>query len=359
MDAWVLFNAAGLSTARQHALLDTFGDPDTILGASDEQLTAVEGITAREVKKIRGASDELDIAEAKETLMEWGIHVVSRDSEEYPDLLAETEGAPPMLFVQGQIPDGPAVAIVGTRKCTPYGRQVSERLARDLVRRGFTVISGMAEGIDGEAHRGAIKGGGKTVAVLGCGPDVTYPRSHRELREDIAANGAVISEYPLGTPPHRYNFPARNRIISGLSLGAVVVEAPSQSGALITARLASEQGREVFAVPGSVESATSRGCHELIKDGAGLVEVAEDIVEGLGIMLDAVPMRPKEKPEQVDVTPEEETILGALSHEPTGVDDISEETGIDVASINSTLMMMEMKKLVRRFPGNTYVKVPQ
>ncbi len=358
-DAWLLLNASELTPSRQNALLDAFGSAAEILGATDEDICAVDGITGREVKKIRTAEEKLDLAETKEAMVEWGLHLVPRTSEEYPELLEEIDGPPAMLFVQGQLPDGPSIAIVGTRKCTPYGRQVARKLAQNIARRGFAVISGMAEGIDAEAHRGALEGNGKTVAVLGTGPDVTYPRSHRDLRDEIAANGAVLTEYAMGAPPRKHHFPARNRIISGLSLGVVVAEAPARSGALITARLASEQGREVFAVPGNVNNATSKGCHALIKDGANLVEVAEDIVEGLGIMLDAVPMRSAEKTEKIELTPDEQAIMDALSHDPVSVDAVAEETGMNVASLNSTLMMMEMKELVRRFPGNMYVKTPR
>jgi DNA processing protein len=215
----------------------------------------------------------------------------------------------------------------------------------------------MADGIDGEAHVGALEAGGRTVAIMASGPDITYPRSHRELRQRIAVQGAVVTEYALGTEPLRQRFPARNRIISGMSLGVVVVEAPIASGAMITARHAAEQGRDVFAVPGSVDSPTSHGCHALIKDGVRLVETAEDIVEGLNIMLEAVPTRSSTTRELPTLSSDEAAVLGVLSFEPKIVDQIAESAKSPVAAVNAVLMMLEMKGLVRRFPGNAYVKI--
>jgi DNA processing protein len=220
--------------------------------------------------------------------------------------------------------------------------------------RGFTVVSGLALGVDGEAHRAALEAGGRTIAVLPCGPDTTYPPQHRQLRADVASQGAVVTEFAFGVPPLREYFPSRNRIIAGLSLGTVVVEAPDRSGAIITARQATEAGREVFAVPGDIHRPHSRGCHALIRDGAGLVETVEDIVDGLGIRLAAVPERPKRDLSDLPTT--ERTVLAALSHEPKHVDAVAETTGLSLAAVTSALMLLEVKSLVRRFPGSTYVR---
>lgn len=360
IEAWLTLNSSGLSVLRQRLLLDVFGGADAVLGATDGELLAVEGITAHHVGRLRSACESFDAAAVRAAMDAGGIGVCTCRTESYPRLLADTDGAPPVLFVQGSLTadDAQAVAIVGTRKCTPYGRQVARRLAGDLARRGFCIVSGLAEGIDAEAHLGALEAGGRTIAVMASGPDITFPGSHRGLREQIAAAGAVVTEYAFGAPPLRERFPERNRVISGMSMGTVVVEAPARSGALITARLAGEQGRCVFAVPGPVDSAASRGCHALIKDGAQLVEVAEDIVEGLGIMLDAVPLRVQRAGPAAELSAAERTIVDALSFEPKHVDAVVMVTGMPLPAVNATLMLLEMKGFVRRFPGNAYVKIP-
>ncbi len=356
-DAWLLLNASQLTPLRQLQLLEAFGAPDQILGASDHQLTAVAGITLAHVKKLRATQRSVDLAELHNKCAEHNVNIVTLADETYPPLLKEIEVPPPMLFVQGGFTkaDELAVGMVGTRKCTPYGRTVANKLAANLAQRGFTIVSGLAVGIDGEAHRAALEAGGRSIGVLACGADITYPRSHKQLREQLAQSGAVITEYTLGTTPLRERFPARNRVISGLSLAVVVVEAPAKSGALITARLAGEQGREVFAVPGDINSPTSRGCHALIKDGAHLVEVPEDVVDGLGIMLKAVPMRAERK--EVELHGDEQTVYEALSHEPQHVDQIAVQCQLSPAQISAALMLLEVKGLVRRFAGNTFVRL--
>jgi DNA processing protein len=356
-DAWLILSASGLSGARQRALLEVWPDPLEILGASAADLKQVEGITALHVEKLHTAARELDVADWRQQLLYLGVNLLPITEAAYPGLLRETPDPPPLLYVQGELTrrDEMSVAVVGTRQCTPYGRTVARRLARDLARRGFTIISGLAEGIDAEAHEGALEAEGRTVGVMASGPDITYPTSHKKLRAQMAGSGAVITEYALGMQPLRERFPCRNRIIAGLSLGTLVVEAPTRSGALITARLAAEYGREVLAVPGSVDSPTSHGCHELLKEGCRLVEVAEDVVEGLGILLQAVPTERPKQPAQV--SGDEQAVLEALNHQPQHVDEVAAASGLAVGQLNATLMMLEMKGLVRRFPGNTYVRL--
>ncbi len=356
-DAWLLLNASGLSTLRQLQLLEALGSPDQILGATDSQLTEVGPITLAHVKKLRAAQRSVDIAELQNKCAEYEVDIVSIADETYPPLLKEIDLPPPLLFVQGSFTkaDELAIALVGTRKCTPYGRTIASDLAANLAQRGFTIVSGLAMGIDGEAHRAALEAGGRTIGVLACGADITYPRQHKELRQQLVQSGAVITEYAFGAAPLRERFPARNRLISGLSLGTVVVEAPAKSGALITARLAGEQGREVFAVPGDINRPTSRGCHALIKDGAQLVEVPEDVVDGLGIMLKAVPTRPERR--DVELHGDEQIVYDALSHEPRHVDEIASRCQLSPAQISSALMLLEVKGLARRFAGNTYVRL--
>ncbi len=360
--AWLVLNASGLSPARQMILLDAFGDAEGVLGAAEVDLRALDGITATHTQKLREAEADIDTDALAGKLAEIGGRIVTIRDDEYPPLLREISDPPPLLFVSGDFvrADGLAVAMVGTRKRSNYGQMVAERLAGELVRRGFTIVSGLAMGIDTDAHKAALGAGGRTIAVTACGLDVNYPSQNRELRERTAQSGAVISEMALGTPSLREYFPARNRIIAGLSLGTVVVEAPVKSGALITARLAAEYGREVFAVPGSVDSPVSAGCHALIRDGVTLVTVAEDIVEGLGIMLQAVPEREpvQERNRKLDELPvDQRTVLATLSHDPRNIDDIITASEMAAAGVTGALMLLEVKGLVRRFPGNTYVSI--
>ncbi|MGC9320270.1 MAG: DNA-processing protein DprA, partial [Armatimonadota bacterium] len=243
---------------------------------------------------------------------------------------------------------------------SPYGEQVAERLAGELARRGFTIFSGLAVGIDADAHRAALNVGGRTIGVLACGIDVNYPAANAQLRDDMTGSGAAITELAPGTPPTRDRFPQRNRILSGLALGTIVVEAPAKSGALITARLAAEQGREVFAVPGNITSPVSRGCHDLLRHGACLVETAEDVVEGLGIMLEAVPEREPaaERERKLDELPgDQQQVLEALSHQPRNIDDVTADCDLPASQVSSALMLLEVKGLVKRFPGNQFVRI--
>jgi DNA processing protein len=356
-DAWLILNGSHLSPARQHRLLDVFGDAPAVLAAGEPEVLALEGFTRQHVGMLRRAERELDLPDSRQQMMALGVSLLPVTAPDYPDCLKQIPDAPPLLFVQGELTrrDEMAVAIVGTRKCSPYGAKVARRLAADLARRGFTIVSGLAMGIDAEAHQGALEAGGRTIAVMASGSDITYPASHRELRAEVAAHGAVLTEYGLGTQPMRELFPSRNRIIAGLTLGTLVVEAPLKSGALITARLAAEYGREVLAVPGSIDSPVSHGCHDLIKNGARLAEVAEDVVEGLGIMLEAAPAE-RPRPD-IQVSDDEQAVLEALSFQPRHVDEVIAEAELPTARINSALMLLEMKGLVRRFPGNTYVRL--
>ncbi|MBC7288295.1 MAG: DNA-protecting protein DprA [Armatimonadetes bacterium] len=355
--AWLILNHSGLSVARQLALIEVFGDAPAVVSADDQALSAVPGIDRIHVQKLRRAADQLDCDAVLGNLAELGVSLLPITSAEYPRLLREIPEPPPLLYVQGQLlpRDELSVAVVGTRKCTPYGRSVSRRLGYDLAARGLTVVSGMALGIDGEAHRGALEAGGRTIAVLGCGIDLTYPRQHEDLRKEIVASGAVISELPPGTTPSRDQFPKRNRIISGLSLGVVVVEAPAGSGALITARLAAEQGREVMAIPGDITRAESRGCNELIRDGATLVQQVDDVIEALNVSPE--PVAPTlETGSAPSLPPDEARVYDSLSTEPRTVDELVQATGLDSPRVMAALMLLEIKGLVRRFGGGTYAR---
>src|SRR5437879_3947703 len=289
--------------------------------------------------------------------------------ERYPAWLRSIHDPPAVLYCDGSVEPGDrqAVAIVGARKATPYGLRVTETLASELSGLGFTIVSGFARGIDAAAHRAALAAGGRTIAVLGCGLDVDYPPGHAPLRAEIAAGGAVLTEFVPGTPPYATNFPRRNRIISGLALGVVVVEATEESGSLITARLALEQGREVFAVPGPIDAPTSRGPHGLIKQGAKLVETVDDIVEELlpqletmrtplsqDSMVTGAGKRRSFAPKPPDLSPEEQVVLRVIGREPSHLDDLTEQSHLPAAEVARILLGLELKALVHQLPGQQY-----
>lgn len=344
-----------LPPRRLRSLLEHFENPEAIFESSRNDLLRVDGMTASAVTRILNAPEL-----PTEVWQKWNqtdARILTWRDDGYPPALREIEDFPPLLFVRGSLQerDRFAVAIVGTRKPTTYGRNVAERLARELSRYGLTIVSGGARGIDTAAHMGALRAGGRTIAVLGCGIDVPYPPESAALFDRIASQGAILSEYPPGTQPDAWRFPARNRIVSALPLGVLVVEAPNDSGALITANYTLEQGKPVFAVPGNIDTGQSAGCHKLIKDGATLVDSVEDIVRMLGI----APEHPPERPTQLPtLTPVQQEILRALSLTPRHVDTLAEELELPVAQLNAELLMLEMHNLVRRQPGNTYVRVP-
>ena len=310
---------------------------------------------------------QMDLDEVLRQVERAGVQALTWDSSDYPGLLRQIADAPPVLFVRGTLTpaDEWSVALVGTRKATVYGREVTHRLATDLVQNRVTLVSGLARGIDSIAHKAALDAGGRTLAVLGSGVDFIYPTEHRKLAEAIVENGALISDYPLGTRPEAANFPARNRIISGLSLGVVVVEADVKSGALITADFALDHGREVFAVPGSILSPASAGCNRLLRDGASVVTEVGDILETLH--LDQVSEKQLAR-EVLPSNPTEAAILEHLTAEPRHLDELSREIELPVETISSTLVMMELKGMTRqvaplqyvvaREPDEEYVTIP-
>jgi DNA processing protein len=294
-------------------------------------------------------------------------HLLPLTSPHYPPLLAATPDAPPALYVRGslEVLATPQLAIVGSRHPTASGRDTAFQFAAHFARCGLAITSGLAQGIDGASHRGALAAGGATIAVCGTGLDVVYPEQHAELAEAIAASGALVSEFAPRTPPRRQHFPQRNRLISGLSLGTLVVEAARQSGSLITARCASEQGREVFAIPGSIHNPLSRGCHRLIRDGAKLVETADDILTELRIPLAAAAAAPAASPaqartqESARLDKEYEILLDALGFDALGVDALVERSGLKPDAVASMLLILELQGLVEVRPGGRYCRSPQ
>lgn len=355
----------GVGTGKFIQLLARFRSPGKVLGASRTAIESVVGTAL--AKRIAAYSEAVDVAAQERAMQERGVNLITLDDDQYPNLLAEIYDPPLVLFTRGQLveQDQHCVAIVGTRRATPYGLRMAEKFGRELSARGITVVSGLATGIDAAAHRGALEAGGRTIAVLGCGVDVIYPKQNAELYDAIAENGVIMTQFAMGTEPKGTHFPVRNRIISGLSLGTLVVEAPIQSGALITARQAAEQGREVFAVPGQLDIRNSAGPHALIREGAKLVETVEDILVELRIpaqVRQAPAPPPASETRNAAPTPEtsakpepsESNVLRALSPNGSHIDEIATTCRISISEALSSLTLLELKGLVRQFSGKRF-----
>ncbi len=328
-------------------LVRAFGNLASAWQASEGQLRSA-GFDGVVLGNILEARTKLKLEAESERVERAGARLLILTDDDYPSLLKTLADAPPVLYIRGTLraADQRALGIVGTRKATTYGRDVAADMAQQLARHEITVVSGLAHGIDAAAHRGALDGGGRTLAVMGCGVDVTYPSDHRALAGHVMEHGALISEFPMGTRPESRNFPRRNRLISGLSLGVLVVEAPERSGALITAETAAEQGRDVFAVPGSIYNAMSAGTNRLIQDGAKLVSTIDDILDELNIAHQAVENR--QTAERIAPAGGTETeILQHLGVEPTHIDDLVRSCGLPVSVVSSTLTILELKGLAR------------
>lgn len=373
----------GIGTTQFIRLLARFHTPTDILSAPASALREIVGKKLAE--RITQYSEVVDLNQQLRLMKEFNVDMVTLDDPEYPLALGEIYDPPLVLFCRGHLHerDRYAVAIVGTRRATPYGLRMAEKLGRELANRGITVVSGMANGIDTAAHRGALEAGGRTVAVLGCGVNVVYPKQNAELMHTIIETGCVLSQFPMDAPPSRTHFPIRNRIISGMTQGTVVVQAPARSGALITAHTATEQGREVFAVPGEIGNRNSEGPHALIKEGAKLVEKAEDIVAELNLPADLAvqpvlmpraeaeskpePAAARPAPERKRMTapPEatpppspvssgERDVLSVLAPDGSFVDEIAAACRISIAEALSTLTILELKGEVRQYSGKRF-----
>ena len=355
-EALVALNMARVGSARLKALTDAFGSPEAVMEAPRSRLEMVEGIgpgTAQAVAGFdrRGLDRELRAAARKR------VDIITSGDEGYPRLLKAIYDPPPVLYVSGKIDerDGLSMAIVGSRIASLYGLTQARKFAAQLSEAGFTVVSGMARGIDTQAHAGALGRGGRTIAVLGSGLGRIYPPENRELARQIAESGAVVTEFPMDTAPLRQNFPARNRIISGLSLGVLVVEAARNSGALITADFALEQCREVFAVPGTVDSPGASGTNDLIRQGAKLAASAEDILEEFPFLgkrgeSKGLTGQGRKKP----VGPEEKMLYGIISGGEPTIDDLADRSGIGIVRLPGLLLKMQLDKIIKRLPGNRF-----
>lgn len=336
-----------------------FADPAAVFRASAAELADIEGLHRELIHSIANFNDWAEIHKEIQRARAAGIKLIPFSDAAYPGSLRAIADPPPLLYVKGELRDNDskAIAIVGSRSASDYGRRIARDLARGLASFGFTVVSGMARGIDGMAHESALQAGGRTLAVLGSGVDRAYPPEHEMLYRRISDSGAVISELPMGARPIAFNFPARNRLISGLSLGVVVVEATEKSGSLITASLAAEQGREVFAVPGEAGASRSRGSHRLIRQGAKLVETVEDIIEEIAPQLsrrngDAAPASARSLPENSG--PAARQIFALLKETSLQVDQVIEQSGLPAAQVLQVLLDLELQGFVCQTPGKIY-----
>lgn len=356
--AWIGLNMIpGLASARIKKLLGYFGSPEKIFCSSQDELMKVPGIGKEFAGRITDFNPEKEVGKELLLAEKKKVKIITLQDEKYPPRLREIFDPPIVLYVRGELlpEDENAVAIVGTRHPSFYGKVVAEDLGKKLSERRVTVVSGMARGIDTASHRGALSGEGRTAAVLGCGVDVCYPPENAKIMESIAEKGAVLSEFPMGTAPEKGNFPRRNRVISGMSMGVIVVEAAQKSGSLITASLALEQGREVFAVPGKVDSPRSVGTNELIKEGAKLVHDVDDVIEEIlpGMKFDE---REDKSKNGEPLSPDEDIVFRKLSSEPVHVDSLCGDINLPASKVSSILMMLEVKGLVKQLPGKQFAR---
>jgi DNA processing protein len=359
---WIALNSIpGVGRVLYKRLILRFGSPEEVFRAPEVELFRVEGAKPASVKAIKQSGDWSNARLEAEKAREIGAEIVTFSNPRYPANLRETHDPPPYLYVKGRLVEGDkvSVAVVGSRKATQYGRQLTKKISGDIAAKGVTIVSGGARGIDTEAHKGAIEAGGRTIAVLGCGIDVVYPPENASLFKAVAESGAVVTEFPVGTPPDAANFPQRNRIISGISMGVVVMEAADVSGSLITASYSLDQGREVYAVPGSVASPTSRGTNSLIKKGAKLVEGSEDILVDLfpymkGYLRELDLYRKPER--EFDFGADEKALFELINLEPAHIDALAEKTGVPVSKALSLLLGMELKGAIRQVAGMNFIR---
>ena len=363
-DHWIILNRTpGIGAKTLLKLLQRYGSASHIISASKNSLLS-NGLQAESVQYLH-APDQAALKSDINWLQQENNHLLPIDAENYPALLLELPDPPPVLFLCGDpsLLNLPQLAMVGSRRPTPAGEKTSRHFSRYLAENGLTITSGLAAGIDSSAHEGALDGNGKTIAVMGTGVDRIYPAGNRKLAHEIVARGGLlVSELPLGSPPLAGNFPRRNRIISGLSLGVLVVEAALRSGSLITARLASEQGREVFAIPGSIHNSQARGCHALIRKGAKLVEMAQDIIEELapllGTLVDEAKISKAEKDDNPPIENSEyRQLLECMGFDPISVDELVQRCGLSVSELSSMLLLLEMEGHVSSAQGGLYCRI--
>jgi DNA processing protein len=355
-EAWLrLALTPGLGPVGQRQLLSLFGSPAAVLQQSVSSLSRVVGASV--AAALAGNTVAAEVTTSMAWLAEPGNHLLTLADEDYPKALLETADPPAILFLKGrrELLSRPALAIVGSRNATPVGMQTAEAFAAALSAAGFCIVSGMALGIDTAAHRGGLSGSGASIAVVGTGLDLVYPARNKALAHDLAAKGLIVSEFALGTPAIAGHFPRRNRIISGLARGVLVVEAALASGSLITARLAGEQGREVFAIPGSIHSPFSKGCHQLIKQGAKLVDDANDILVELGWNTRTSP--PSNKAAAAIAPDADDALLTAMGYDPVTIDQLASRSGQSAGQIAVRLTELELEGVIASLPGGQYQRM--
>ena len=355
-DLILLNMVQGIGYIRLKALLGAFGDPSNILKAPIKRLKSIEGIGPQVAEAIKNAHSDYDINKEIGLIKDSGVKVITLFDKEYPELLKSIYDPPILLYIKGDFrsQDKLSVSIVGSRRCTYYGLKMAEKIAAELVSYKVVIASGLARGIDTAAHKGAVNNNGRTIAVLGNGLSRVYPPENKELAESILRNGVLVSEFPMEAEPLRYNFPRRNRVISGISRALLVVEAAKRSGALITADFALEQGRDVFAIPGMVDRHSSSGTNALIKQGAKLVESADDILEELDI--DQVKAANINTEPFVPDNQYESSVLSMLSDQPCDIDTITQKLEVKSQQAKFMLLNMEMKGAIKQLPGKLYVR---
>ena len=380
----------GIGNHTIRRLLAAFGSAEKSVAATSEELAQIDGLTPDVRQQLIDGRSRAPLAQELELIDQHQCHIVTINDDTYPALLKQIDDPPVLLYIIGDFPlqDTPSIAIVGSRSPTEYGKTTSQQLSYQLAERGITVVSGFARGIDTCVHRGALEAGGCTVAVFGCGLSIIYPETNRALATEIIESGALVSEFPMTMPPRGKNFPRRNRVISGLTLGTLVVEASERSGSLITARHAAEQGREVFAVPGQIFSGVSRGTHSLINQGATLINSVDDLFDALPqdytrilgvespeptrqLPSSSQPNRVA-RPQSVEkrltpafqskskaapnLTPDEQTVLSAMDADSVHIDEITRVTQLPIGKVSSLLVMLELKGIVQQLPGKQFVK---
>ena len=359
LEPWLsLKSVSGIGSLLFQRLLDRFGSPENVLSASHAELLQIEGITPRLAQAILSQRTTRAILQEIDRTFQQGFSMITCQDPEYPPLLLQIPDPPPLLYVYGKLRPMPCpIAVVGSRKATSYGRTTTLRLAKELAERGATIVSGMARGIDTAAHQGALNTKGHTIAVLGSGLNRVYPLENFKLFHQIAEKGAVVTEFALDAEPTQQHFPMRNRIISGMCLGTVVVEAAQRSGSLITARLAAEQNREVFSVPGNINAPTARGTHDLIKQGAKLVENAEDIFcEIAPQLITAAPPLPARGQPLPMLSPEERLVFAAIGAYPVHIDELAHALKLEIARLTGYLTQLELKGVVGQEPGKRFFR---
>lgn len=373
IESWMrVIRAEGVGPTTFRRLRERYHDLEKVPGLSVAELCRIEGVGTRTAERIRASLDAFDAGAELALADKLGVWILHLDDARYPPALKAIYDPPPVLYVRGTLgrEDNLAVAIVGSRRCTAYGQEQASRFAHLLAASGLTVVSGLARGIDTAAHRGALSAKGRTIAVLGCGLGHCYPPENQKLLEQVIENGACVSELPLGYYPQSENFPARNRIIAGLTMGTLVVEASNRSGALITAKEALEQNREVMAIPGRIDSPASIGTHRLLKQGARLVDSVQDVMEALGYIGEGLKdhvgaasqeaQRKAEAPLFAGAKPklrgDEEKVYGCLDHQAVHIEEVIVKTGLDAGKVNSLLIALQLKGLVKQLPGSLFLK---